>query len=214
MSILPPLKKPLLRGYFHQEAFFIALGACLLLVAKTTDSVSLIASLLYSLGLLSLFGISAIYHRPHWDPKPRALLKRLDHSAIFILIAGSFTPICLLALSLEKGQHLMIVIWSVAVLGVLQSVFWVKAPKWFTAIFYVIMGWMILPYVSELRESLGGRNLSFLALGGFSYTVGAVFYALKRPRLSPAVFGYHELFHVLTIVGAIFHFVVMYQLIK
>ena len=214
MSVNLPLKKPSLRGYLHQEAFFIALGACILLIAKTTTSTSLIASLLYAFGLLSLFGISAIYHRPHWDPKPRALLKRLDHSAIFLLIAGSFTPVCLLALSPEKGQHLMIVIWSVALAGVFQSVFWVKAPKWLTAIFYVAMGWMVLPYISELRDSLGLRNLIFLGLGGVAYTVGAVFYALRWPRLVPAVFGYHELFHALTIVGAAFQFVVMYQLIN
>jgi hemolysin III len=214
MSVNLPLKKPILRGYLHQEAFFISLGACALLIAKSTNQTSLIASLLYSFGLLSLFGVSAIYHRPHWQPKPRALLKRLDHSAIFLLIAGSFTPICLLALTPEKGQHLMIVIWSVAVAGVLQSVFWVKAPKWLTAVFYVAMGWLVLPYLSELRESLGLQNLILLAAGGAAYTVGAVFYAVKRPKLSPRVFGYHELFHALTIVGAALQFVVVYKLIN
>lgn len=206
--------KPLLRGHLHQAAFFISLGACALLVARSESETSLICSLVFSFGLLILFGMSALYHRPNWQPKGRAVMKRLDHSAIFLLIAGTFTPVCLLALPPEKGPSLLFVVWCAALIGVLQSVFWTTAPKWLTAIFYIGIGWMIAPYWNELQLSLGPKNLTFLALGGVAYTIGAIFYATKWPKLSPRVFGYHELFHALTIVGAVFHFVVVYSLIK
>ncbi len=213
MIAIKPQNKPLLRGYLHQEAFFVALGACALLIAKSSSSRTLIASIIYSFSLLILFGVSAFYHRPHWSPRPRALLKRLDHSAIFILIAGTFTPICLLALSEADRPRLLLTIWLVALLGIFQSIFWVKAPKWFTALFYVIAGWQVLPYLAELKEVLGFTGILLLATGGVLYTVGALFYALKKPLLFPTIFGYHELFHLLTILGAGFHFAVIYPLI-
>ena len=205
--------KPKLRGYFHQEAFFMALGACVLLVLKSSSSLALISSLVYSLGLLTMLGVSSVYHRFNWAPKQRTLLKRLDHSAIFILIAGTFTPICLLALSESSGQKLFIVIWSAAILGVLQSIFWVKAPKIVTAIFYVIMGWLAFPYLGELQSTLGVTLVALMLAGGIVYTVGAVFYALKKPNLIPGILGYHELFHLFTIIGAAFHFAMIYRLI-
>lgn len=205
--------KPLLRGYFHQEAFFTALGACALLIAKSSFDRALVASIVYSAGLLLMLGISALYHRPTWQPPARALMKRLDHSAIFIQIAGTFTPVCLLALSDKQGLHLLAVVWAAAFLGILQSVFWGKAPKWFSAILYITLGWFALPYLGELRTALGFSNVMLLAMGGVAYTVGAVFYAAKRPNLVPNVFGYHELFHALTIVGALLHFIIVYQLI-
>lgn len=209
-----PLQKPLLRGYLHQEAFFIALGACALLIAKSSQSITLVAAITYSLGLLLMLGVSTIYHRIHWEPKPRAFLKRLDHSAIFIQIAGTFTPICLLALSESDGIFLLKVIWTAAAVGILQSIFWVKAPKFVTAIFYVVMGWLALPYLSELAKALGPVKFSLIVSGGIVYTVGSLFYATKRPKMTPHIFGYHELFHLFTIVGAILHFVVIYQLIN
>lgn len=213
MALQTPAVKPRLRGYLHQEAFFIALGACALLVAKSSGEKAFWASFIYSIALLLLFGISAIYHRPHWEPKPRAFMKRLDHSAIFIQIAGTFTPICLLALPQDQGDKLLMIIWAAAILGILQSVFWVKAPKWITAIFYVVMGWLALPYLAELKNSLGLPYLILLAAGGVVFTVGAVFYATKKPNFVPGTFGYHELFHLFTIVGAALHFIVVYQLI-
>lgn len=215
MTYVKPFKKPLLRGYFHQEAFYIALGACALLIAKSTaNSISLTSCLIYSFGLLFLFGVSAIYHRPHWEPKQRAILKRFDHSAIFITIAGTFTPICLMALPQEMGYQLLIVVWIAAITGIAQSIFWVKAPKFITAIFYVVMGWFALPYLGELKVSLGMEKLSLIFAGGVVYTIGAVFYALKKPKLFPHIFGYHELFHIFTIIGATLHFIVIYQLVN
>jgi hemolysin III len=214
MSEKAPAVKPRLRGYLHQETFFVALGACALLIAKSSGSKELWASIVYSVALLLLFAISAIYHRPQWQPRPRALMKRLDHSAIFVQIAGTFTPICLLALPDDQGAKLLWIVWSAALLGILQAIFWTSAPKWVTSIFYVVMGWLALPYLGELRTSLGFENLILLAAGGVVYTIGAVFYALKKPNFVPNVFGYHELFHLFTIIGAALHFIVVYQLIR
>lgn len=207
-------KKPLLRGYFHQEAFFVALGACILLIAQSSNPISLISSVVYSFGLLMLLGSSAVYHRPQWAPLARARLKRLDHSAIFFLIAGTFTPVCLLALPADKGQKLLLVVWSFALVGVIQSLFWSNAPKFVTAPFYVILGWLALPYLSELRDSMGLESLILLGLGGVIYTIGAVFYVLKFPKKRATIFGYHELFHVLTVIAATLHFIVVYRLVR
>jgi hemolysin III len=202
--------KPLLRGHFHQAAFFTACGACLLLIAKSDTNLSLIAAIIYSFSLIFLLGTSALYHRINWQPQARQMMKRLDHCAIYILIAGTFTPVCLLALGDESGRQLLMTIWSIAVLGVIQSLFFVNAPKWLSAILYVVAGYMILPYMGELKDKV---NLTLLIGGGVIYTVGALTYALKRPNFRPMIFGYHEVFHVLVIVGAAFHFVLVYQLI-
>jgi hemolysin III len=207
------LTKPILRGHLHQAAFFAALGACTLLIASSPDGTTLAASSVYSFGLLFLFGFSAIYHRPHWQPKERAILKRIDHSAIFLLIAGTTTPIALLALPEQAGEKLLWVIWSAALVGVAQSVFWVSAPKWVTAVLCIGVGWLSLPFLDLIVQKLTIVEVLLLVVGGIFYSVGAVFYAVKRPNFFPGIFGYHELFHLFTIVAAIFHFIVIYNLI-
>lgn len=205
--------KPLLRGHFHQAAFFTFLGACLFLIIKAQGGESLLSSVIYSLGLLTLFGVSALYHRLNWQPQARAILKRLDHSAIYLMIASSFTPICLLALPETSGHKMLAIIWSVAAFGVLQSLFWLKAPKWINAILYVITGWLIMPYFSELKVAMGTREIILLVSGGVTYTIGAICYGTQRPNLWPRVFGYHELFHVLVVIAAALHFMVIYPLV-
>ena len=213
VSNQPKLEKPKLRGYFHQEAFFIALGACVMLLSQTSTRVSFISALVFSLGLIGMLGVSSIYHRFHWAPKPRAILKRLDHSMIFILIAATTTPISIFSLSEESGRSFLTLMWSAAIVGVIQSIFFSKAPKYISALFYIAMGWMALPYLSEIRESLGQATLALLVWGGVVYTIGALFYAFKRPNFFPKSFGYHELFHVFTIIGAVMHFIVIYRVL-
>jgi hemolysin III len=205
--------KPLLRGHFHQAAFFVALGSCLLLVLKASSTISTIAVSIYSFSLINLLGTSALYHRINWSVNKRKWMKRLDHSAIYVLIAGTFTPICLLALPPTSGKNLLITIWSVATLGILQSLFYVQAPKWLSAILYVVAGYLILPYISELNQSIGEKNIILLILGGVLYTIGALAYALKKPHLKPEIIGYHEVFHLLVIAGAACHFSIIYQLL-
>jgi len=207
-------QKPLLRGHFHQASFFIALGAGAMLISKSQGLRAHIAALIYTMTLITLFGVSALYHRPQWNTKRRALMRRLDHSAIFLLIAGTVTPICLLALPEGSGENLLLVIWIATFVGILQSVFWVRAPKWLTAVLYVLVGWMSIPYFSEIKSALGAKGAFLILAGGIVYTVGALVYAFKKPNPSPRYFGYHEIFHLLVMIAALLHFLAISQLLN
>jgi hemolysin III len=206
-------EKPILRGHFHQASFFIALGACILLIAKGDSQLETLSVLVYTFGILFLFGISALYHRITWQPKERAFMRKLDHSAIYIMIAATSTPIGLLSLVEPSSSKFVISIWLVAFFGVIQSIFFVNLPKYISAILYVIAGYMVAPYFSELSNNIGAQNIILLISGGVAYTIGAICYALKRPILNPKIFGYHEVFHVLVSLGAIFHFILIYSIV-
>ncbi len=205
--------KPLLRGHFHQAAFFFTFGACAMLLARAHDERNFLAALIYSLSLTGLFGISTLYHRPNWNPKQRMWMRRLDHAAIYISIAGTSTPICLLALPPAVGMKVLTLVWSAAGFGIFQSLFWITAPKWVSSILYVTVGLLVVPYLPEFRAALHIRDIVFIFLGGAFYIVGALVYAIKRPDPSPAIFGYHEIFHLLVIFGALFHFLAVAPLI-
>jgi hemolysin III len=206
--------KPLLRGVLHESAAWYSFGAGSVLVATADTFQAALAVAIYSLSLVALFGISAIYHRVHWtEPRARARMRRADHASIFVLIAGTYTPIALLGLGGDSGKRLLIVIWCGAAAGVLLSLFWVNAPKALTAAVAVLVGWTIVPYFAEVRAFLGGYIWVVLA-GGIAYTAGAVIYALKRPNPWPRVFGYHEVFHALTLVGALLHFAVVVKVVR
>lgn len=213
-TVPPVLVKPLLRGHFHQAAFFIALGACSMLIAQTEGVRSAAAIVVYSLCLCALFGISALYHRPQWGVQMRLWMKRLDHAAIFLSIAGTGTPISLLALPPAEGNRLLAIFWGAALVGIIQSLFWVRAPKWISAILYVAMGWLAFPYLELLRSSLGSFGVTLLLIGGVIYTIGAVIYAAKKPNPWPTVFGYHEIFHILVVIAAAAHFMVIAALLR
>jgi hemolysin III len=206
-------EKPLLRGHFHQAMFFVALGACVPLIARCETFPQLISISVYTLCTLALFGISSLYHRLTWTPKKRLLWRKLDHAGIYLMIAGSFTPVAILGLGEPSGITLLATIWGVALLGILQSIFFVNLPKLISASIYLVAGYLILPYVSELRDSIGATNIALIVAGGLVYTLGALSYGLKRPILSPRYFGYHEVFHVLVNCGAIIHFVVIQSLV-
>lgn len=207
------LTKPLLRGYFHEWAFYAAIGACTVLILNSQDKIKIIATIIYSLSLIGLFGISALYHRPTWEPRQRMWMRRMDHAAIYILIAGTSTPVCMLALPSETGTKLLQLVWGAAFFGIIQSLFWINAPKWLSALFYVGVGCLVVPFIPSLKTALGSSGLSFIISGGIAYIVGAVIYALKRPNPNPKIFGYHEIFHILVIIGAGFHFYLIYKLI-
>lgn len=199
------LVKPRLRGVSHQIAAFVALlaGGALTAAAPTHDS--RMAAAIYTASLVALFGISAAYHRPTWKPRARQWMRRLDHSAIFLLIAGTYTPLTL-ALPPAEGASLRTVAWCGALAGVLQSILWVTAPKPLIAVIYVILGWSIIPYVKAMHAAVGLLPLAMILGGGVIYSLGALVYARRKPDPIPAVFGYHEVFHALTIVAAIIHF--------
>jgi hemolysin III len=205
--------KPLLRGALHESAAWYALGAGSVLVAMADTVRSVVAAAVYALSLVTLFAVSAVYHRVQWGERARAIMRRADHSSIFILIAGTYTPISLLTIGGEDGRNLLILIWSGAAIGVLISLFWVNAPKALVAAIAVAVGWTIVPYFADVKRLLGAAVWVVLA-GGIAYTVGALVYAVKRPDPWPRVFGYHEVFHALTLVGALLHFGVVVAIVR
>lgn len=209
----PTKKKPLLRGYFHEWMFFISIGACIPLISKSTNPNELIATIVYSIGIFMMFGFSALYHRINWRPKVLKLMRRLDHSSIFIMIAGSFTPICLLVLPDKLGLQLLLIIWIIAGIGIIQTVLFTNTPRMVRAGIYLIAGYMAIPYLSVLSSVMGFTNYALTVAGGTIYSVGAIGYGLKFPDFSPKYFGYHEFFHTLVSVAAILHFIVIYSIV-
>ena len=207
------MKKPLLRGYFHEWMFFISIGACIPLINNSTNSTELVATIVYSIGIFMMFGFSALYHRVNWRPEVLKIMRRLDHSSIFIMIAGSFTPICLLVLPENLGLQLLIIMWVVAGIGILQTFIFTNAPRMIRAGIYLIAGYIAIPYLSVLSSVMGFTNFSLTVAGGTIYSVGAISYGLKFPDFSPKYFGYHEFFHVLISLAAILHFIVIYSLV-
>jgi hemolysin III len=207
-------EKPLLRGLLHQLAAACALGAGGVLVSVAPTPRAAAAAALYSASLVLLFAVSATYHRVQWSTRARAWMRRADHASIFVLIAGTYTPIALFGLPGPSGEQLLWAIWGGALLGVLQSLFWVSAPKPLTAALAVAVGWTLVPFWGEARAVLGGGQLGLVVGGGVAYTLGALAYASKRPNPRPGVFGYHEVFHALTIVGAGLHFAAVLQLVR
>lgn len=199
--------KPRLRGVSHQAAFFAALGAGLVLVSAASSLPATIALGVYVSSLTLMFGVSALYHRPRWSPPARRLMRRLDHSAIWFLIAGTYTPICVLTLGAGSGTRLLLLAWIAACGGVAKTLLWTNAPKWVTAGLYLALGWAFVPYFPEVMAALGTIDLSLIAAGGLLYTIGAFVYALRAPDPIPAVFGYHEIFHALVIAASACHFV-------
>ncbi len=207
------LVKPLLRGHFHQAMFFISIGACTTLLFQSSTPLQWLAISIYSLGVLTMFGISALYHRITWSPEKRILLKKLDHAGIYVMIAGTFTPIALLALNETSATKLLWTIWIVTAVGIVQSIFFVNLPKIVSSCLYLVAGYLVLPYIGEIKNSIGPTNAVLIIAGGLTYSVGALAYGLKRPVLNPQIFGYHEVFHVLVSIAAILHFIVIDSLV-
>jgi hemolysin III len=194
--------RPRLRGVFHQYAFlaFSALG--LALVVTASNGLTRAAAAIFGGSVALTFGVSALYHRVTWRPAARRLMRRLDHSAIFLLIAGTYTPYGLLVLTGAWRFSVLAVVWIGAALVIAQSLLWVDRPKWLTAVLGIALGWAGIVAFPQILDATGSVGTSLLLAGGVLYTLGAVVYARSRPDPAPAVFGYHELFHVLTILAA------------
>ena len=197
-------QKPSWRGWIHTGVLPIAVAGGVVLVVLADGLTAKIGTAIFFASSILLFGTSAIYHRFNWKPKAKKALKRFDHANIFLLIAGSYTPITLLALPQEKGLWLMVAIWVTALLGIGFRVFWLGAPRWLYVIIYIVMGWAAVVYLPDFINV----NLAMMVLilaGGLMYTLGAVFYALKRPNPVPGHFGFHEIFHSFTVLAFLCH---------
>jgi len=204
---VPPRQKPLLRGVSHEIAAGVALAGLVALVIMAPGPRARVGALVYGLSLVGLFSVSALYHRPTWSPRARLWMRRLDHSAIILLIAGTFTPICLLVG--DRRAHVMLaVVWVGAGLGILRALLWPRAPRALATGLYLLLGWAAVPLVPAMYRAIGPVSLGLLAGGGLLYSIGAVIYATRRPDPFPRVFGYHEVFHALVVAAAGLHFAV------
>jgi hemolysin III len=198
-----PAEKPALRGVSHQLAFFAAPVAAGALVWQSKSPAAVTAALVFGASLALLFGVSALYHRVQWGPVQRQRMRRLDHAAIFILIAGGYTPLFSLVPSPSGGHAALWVIWIGAAVGTIKSLLWAHAPKWVTALLCVVLGWTVVGQVIDRAPAVGWLAIGMLVACGVIYSLGAVVYALRRPDPFPRVFGYHEVFHAIVIVASV-----------
>jgi hemolysin III len=196
--------KPLWRGWIHAGTFPIAIAAGIVLICLADGASAKWSSAVFMATSLLLFGNSALYHRFHWKPRTKVILKRIDHANIFLLIAGTYTPIAVLALPPSKGILLLALVWVGTILGIAFRVFWITAPRWLYVPLYVILGWGAMMYVVDLLNANAAMMILVLVGGGL-YTIGAVIYGLKRPNPVPGVFGFHEIFHTLTVLAFLCH---------
>jgi len=199
-----PEIKPTWRGWIHAATFPVAIVAGIVLIMLAQGAPAKWACAVFMVTSVVMFGNSALYHRFDWNPKTKAVLKRIDHANILLLIAGTYTPIAVLALAPQQGLILLIVVWSGALLGILFRVFWINAPRWLYVALYLALGWAAVMYLPDLLRA-NVAMMILVAVGGLLYTGGAVVYALKRPNPWPGRFGFHEIFHVCTVLAFLCH---------
>ncbi|MGH3691943.1 MAG: PAQR family membrane homeostasis protein TrhA [Microbacterium sp.] len=196
--------KPTWRGWIHAATFPVAVVAGVVLIIVADGGPAKWASAVFMLTSMLLFGNSALYHRFDWQPKVKVLLKRIDHANILLLIAGTYTPLAVLALPPAKGVLLLCLVWGGTLVGILFRVFWINAPRWLYVALYLLLGWAAVMYIVDLMNA----NFAMMVLvivGGLLYTGGAIVYALKKPNPWPGHFGFHEIFHVCTVLAFLCH---------
>jgi hemolysin III len=195
-------RRPRFRGVLHQYAFFAAVVVGVLLFVGADGGVARISAIVFAASVAVMLGVSALYHRVVWPPGPRRWIRRLDHAAIFLLIAGTYTPFGLIALDGTWRVAVLAIAWTGAFAAIVLKVAWIDAPRWVAAVLALALGWVGVVALPQILDSVGAAPLTLIAIGGAFYTAGAVIYALKRPDPVPSVFGYHELFHTLVVAAA------------
>lgn len=198
--------KPKLRGVIHQYGFFVALLLGPLMVWQTDSAEQRFATTIYSLSLALLLGTSAVYHRVNWDETMRPWMRRLDHTMIFVLIAGTYTPFVYTEVSPSIGSLVLSVAWGSVLLGAIIKLAWPTAPKWLSTLVYLSLGWVGVFLLPHLIETWGWSAVRWIVAGGALYTIGALAYAFKRPNIVQGVFGYHEVFHTFVVFAAACHY--------
>jgi len=198
--------KPTWRGWIHAGTFPVTIVAGIILLLLADGDAAKWSSFVFVLSSMLLFGNSALYHRFNWKPMTRLVLKRIDHANIFLLIAGSYTPIAVLALPPAKSILLLSLVWGGAILGIAFRVFWIHAPRWLYVPLYLALGWGALMFIVDFFQA-NAAMMTLIMVGGLCYSVGAVVYGMKKPNPVPGVFGFHEIFHSLTVVAFLCHWV-------
>ena len=193
--------KPLLRGVLHQVSFFVALAVGALVVAFADGTRATVSAAIFAASVAAMLGASALYHRVTWSPTVRPWMRRIDHAGIYVLIAGTYTPVGLIVVHGVLRNIVLLIVWSGAAAAILLKFIWVGAPKWLSAATGLAVGWAGVAAMPQVVQNAGWTAFALLAAGGLAYSAGAVVYALRRPDPAPDVFGYHELFHALTIVA-------------
>ncbi|MFC6354972.1 PAQR family membrane homeostasis protein TrhA [Luethyella okanaganae] len=196
--------KPSWRGWIHAGTFPLTIAAGIVLVTLAHGAPAKWASVVFMLTSMLLFGNSALYHRFDWKPRTKVVLKRIDHANIFLLIAGTYTPLALLALPPAKGLLLLCAVWAGALLGIGFRVFWISAPRWLYVPLYLLLGWAAVMYMGDLLVA-NVAMMVLVAVGGVLYTIGAVVYGFKKPNPWPSAFGFHEIFHACTVLAFMCH---------
>ncbi|MGI9622716.1 MAG: PAQR family membrane homeostasis protein TrhA [Acidimicrobiales bacterium] len=204
---IPQSLKPHLRGWSHVAACAAAIALCPIVIVFSPGARA--AAAVFSGAVIGLFGISAAYHRFHWGSRMEAVMKRLDHSMIFIVIAATYTPIALVALPNGPGTLILRVVWVGAIVGVITRLFWTHAPRAIIVALYIAVGWAAMLVIDDIWRALGVAGFVLLLVGGLLHTVGAVVYATKRPNPWPRWFGFHEIFHLIVIAAIATHYVVV-----
>lgn len=213
MQIEAPPVKPLLRGWLHLACFFLSIPAGVALIMRASAGRAQVAAVIYALGLTALFGASAAYHRPRWSPKWRLRFKRLDHGTIFVMIAGTYTPLCLVVLGGVLGTAMLVSVWAGAIAGVVLAAVGIAERRVIGAACYVGLGWVAVAAMPALVQHLSMTQMGLIVAGGVLYTVGVCILGVKRPDPFPRVFGYHEIWHVMVVAAAICHFIVIQSVI-
>ena len=208
-STQPVLAKPLLRGVLHQAAFAVSLVVGTLLIVGADGARRNASAAVFAGSVAACFGASALYHRVTWTPRLRLWMRRIDHAGIYLLIAGTYTPVCLLVLTGTWRYVVFATVWIGAAAAILLKFLWVGAPKWLAAAIGLALGWLGVAVLPHLATRMDPAAIVLLLIGGIVYTAGAVVYARRRPDPAPAVFGYHELFHALTIVAVACQYVAL-----
>lgn len=196
--------RPTWRGWIHAGTFPVAIAAGIILIVLAHGTPAKWSAVVFMATSILLFGNSALYHRFDWGPTTKAVLKRIDHANIFLLIAGTYTPIAVLALPTSKTILLLSLVWGGAILGILFRIFWIDAPRWLYVALYLVLGWAAVMYIVDLFTA-NAVMMTLVIIGGLLYTGGAIVYALKRPNPWPGRFGFHEIFHVCTVLAFLCH---------
>jgi len=199
--------KPLLRGWIHAGISPLVLAASIVLVVLSPTPAAKWSTAVFGVTAVMLFGTSAVYHRGRWSTKVTGILRRMDHTNIFLIIAGTYTPLAVILLPTHTAKLLLTIVWSGAVVGLLARVFWLGAPRWVYVPVYVALGWVAVAFLPQFWRSGGPAIVWLVAAGGLCYTLGAVVYGTKRPNPSPRYFGFHEIFHALTVGGFVCHYI-------
>ncbi len=203
---VPARVKPRLRGVSHRYAFLVSLLPCILLVALAPSGRATLATAVYAGSLVGLLGTSALYHGVHWSPRARYWVARVDLAMIFVLIAGTYTPIAMLQLEPQLASRVLTGVWGAALFGGIVKTIWSEPPKWASAAIFVVVGSAAVLFLPRVVAAIGAPATAWMLVGGALYVAGAVVYGLQRPDPVPAVFGYHEIFHAFVIAGAAVHF--------